>query len=167
MCPGWGRKIEKKSFKILLDSFRISLPELYIYFRTKKIWESRHKVKDKRIKWLIKVRKQFIKSFISVTFYLQVDLSWVKLAISIACSNFTHLALWEAKVLILAVFTYLVVYTSCEKLITVYQWLTKILGSHNFIFTVPWEFNLEACVFPSQGEVWMSLTQSSWTPHLV
>lgn len=104
---------------------------------------------------------------IPVTFYLRVDISWVKFAISVACSNFTHLTLREVKVLIMAVLTYLVVYMLCKKLVTVYQWLTKILGSHNFIFTVPGEFNFEACVFPSQGEVWMSLTQSSWTSHLV
>lgn len=76
-----------------------------------------------------------------------------EIRISVACLNFTHLSLREVKVLIMAVLTYLVVYTLCEKLVTVYQWLTKILGSHNFIFTVPREFNFEACVFPSQGEV--------------
>lgn len=98
-------------------------------------------------------------------FCLRVNINSVALAISAVYWNFTafdckrspsinHDSMQLPFILLVTV-------------VTVFQWLTKISGSYHFIFTVPWEFNLEACVFPSQGEEWMSLSQSSWTSHLV
>lgn len=98
-------------------------------------------------------------------FCLRVNISLVALAVSAVYWNFTAFDCKKAWVLIMTVCNCLLYFLwrwSLHK-----KWLAKISGSYHFIFTVPWEFNLEACVFPSQGEEWMSLSQSSWTSHLV